>query len=90
MDDRKDNDRQHKDIEKQKCNSVEFTHGARIISYNLNEDERPDGMKVRFKVRVVSGKPAEAVNQRQAEAIKELLLWARQHRTGQQPPNPSP
>ena len=38
-------------------------------------------MKVRFKVRVETGKKAAALNAQQAEAIKELLEWARQHRT---------
>jgi hypothetical protein len=54
--------------------------GARIISYNFNEDERPGGMKVRAKIRIVSGKQAEAVNAAQAEAIRELLIWVRQQR----------
>jgi hypothetical protein len=52
----------------------------RIISYNFNEDERPGGMKVRFKIRVETGRKAAALNAQQAEAIKELLQWARQHR----------
>ena len=55
-----------------------------IISYNLREDERPDGIKVRFKVRVETGRKAAVAEARQAEAMKELLLWARQHRTRQQ------
>jgi hypothetical protein len=59
--------------------------GARIISYNFNEDERPGGMKVRAKIRVVSGKQAEAINAAQAEAIRELLIWVRQQRRQQQP-----
>ena len=54
---------------------------GRVISYNLREDERPGGMKVRFKIRVETGKKAAARNAQQAEAIKELLQWARQHRT---------
>lgn len=56
-----------------------------IISYNLNEDERPDGIKVRFKIQVVTGKRAAAIDERQAEAIRELLIWTRQQRTGQPP-----
>ena len=60
--------------------------GARIISYNFNEDERPGGMKVRAKIRVVSGKQAEAINAAQAEAIRELLIWVRQQRRQQQEP----
>ena len=54
---------------------------GRVISYNLREDERPGGMKVRFKIRVETGKKAAARNAQQAEAIKELLQWARQRRT---------
>ena len=54
---------------------------GRVISYNLREDERPGGMKVRFKIRVEEGKKAAALNAQQAEAIKELLEWARQHKT---------
>ena len=66
--------------EKHDSNSPGITGGARIISYNLNEDERPGGMKVRFKVRVETGRKAAALNAQQAEAIKELLQWARQHK----------
>ena len=58
--------------------------GARIISYNFNEGERPGGMKVRAKIRIVKGREAQAVNAAQAEVIRELLLWARQHRQAQQ------
>jgi len=54
---------------------------GRVISYNLREEERPGGMKVRFKIRVETGKKAAARNAQQAEAIRELLQWARQHRT---------
>ena len=59
---------------------------GRIISYNLNEDERPGGIKVRFKIQVVTGKRAAAIDERQADAIRELLIWTRQQRT-QQPPS---
>jgi hypothetical protein len=58
--------------------------GARIISYNFSEGERPGGMKIRAKIRVVSGRQAAALNARQAEAIRELLVWARQHRQSRQ------
>ena len=68
--------------EKHDSNSPGIMEGARIISYNLNEDERPGGIKVRFKIRIETGKKAAVLNQQQAEAIKELLLWARQHRPG--------
>jgi hypothetical protein len=69
------------DQEKHDGNSPGMVNGPRIISYNLNEDERPGGMKVRFKVRIETGRKAAALNAQQAEAIKELLEWARQHRT---------
>ena len=61
-------------------NSRGIMGGPRIISYNLNEGERPGGMKVRFKVRIETGKKAAALNAQQAAAIKELLQWARQHK----------
>jgi len=70
-----------KGSEIQDSNSPGMVKGPRIISYNLNEDERPGGMKVRFKVRIETGKKAAALNAQQAEAIKELLEWARQHKT---------
>jgi hypothetical protein len=53
---------------------------GRVISYNLNEGERPAGLKVRFKIRVESGRKAAARDAQLAEAIKELLQWSRQHR----------
>jgi hypothetical protein len=46
----------------------------------LNESERPSGVKIRFKIRVVTGKAAAAIDRQQADAIKEYLRWARQHR----------
>ena len=64
----------------QDSNSPGMVNGPRIISYNLNEDERPGGMKVRFKIRIETGRKAAALNAQQAEAIKELLQWARQHK----------
>ena len=66
---------------KQAGNPGSVMDGARIISYNFSEGERPGGMKVRFKIRVETGRKAAARNAQQAEAIKELLQWARQHRT---------
>ena len=42
--------------EEHDSNSGSIMDGQRIISYNLNEDERPGGLKVRYKVRVVSGR----------------------------------
>jgi hypothetical protein len=68
------------DQEKHGSNSPGIIAGPRIISYNLNEAERPGGMKVRYKIRVETGKKTAAINAAQAQAIKELLLWARQHK----------
>ncbi len=66
--------------EMQDSNSSGIVNGPHIISYNLNEDERPGGLKVRYKIRIETGKKAAALNAQQAQAIKELLLWARQHK----------
>ena len=64
-------------------NSPGDLKGARIIAYNVKEEERPggpDGLKVRWKFRVETGRKAEAVDARQAEAIKEALIWLRIHK----------
>jgi hypothetical protein len=53
---------------------------GRAISYNVNEAERPDGIKVRFKIRIATGKRAQIIDARQAEIIMEVLQWQRQHR----------
>jgi hypothetical protein len=63
--------------EKHGSNSPGIAEGARIISYNLNEDQRPDGLKVRIE----TGKKAAALDAAQAQAIKELLQWARHYRS---------
>jgi hypothetical protein len=68
------------DQEEHGSNSSGIMAGPRIISYNLNEGERPGGMKVRFKIRIETGRKAAALNAQQAEAIKELLQWACQHK----------
>ena len=74
------------DQEEQHSNSVPEMDGARIISYNFNEDERPGGIKVRAKIRIAGGQAAGTLDRAQAEAIRELLLWSRAHRTqGRQP-----
>ena len=57
----------------------------RVISYNLRKEERPGGMKVRFKIGVVSGARAKEIDARQTKAIMEVLEWVRQQRTQQDP-----
>jgi len=52
---------------------------GRVISYNVKEDQRPGGMKVRFKIRIATGKRAKEIDARQAKAIMEVLQWQRQH-----------
>jgi hypothetical protein len=67
--------------EKQAGDSPGTIKGPRIIAYNLREEERPGGMKVRYKVKIVTGRKARELDERQAEVIRELLQWAHQHRT---------
>ena len=50
-----------------------------IFAYNLNEKNTPGRMKVRWKIRVATGPEATRVDARQAEAIKEALIWAHRH-----------
>jgi hypothetical protein len=52
---------------------------VRVISYNVPEGNRPDGIKVRFKIRIAAGKRAKEIDARQARAILEVLQWQRQH-----------
>jgi hypothetical protein len=50
-----------------------------IFSYNMDENKTPGGMKVRWKIRVATGREAARVDARQAEAIKEALIWVHRH-----------
>jgi hypothetical protein len=56
------------------------------IVYNLREGERPDGLKVRLKIKIATGPEARELDARQAEAIRRLLPWA-QH--NQHSPDPT-
>jgi hypothetical protein len=71
--------------EKQPGNAGLFIPESGIIAYNLNEGERPDGLKVRFKIKVVTGAEARELDAQQAEAIWRPLQWAQQnqHSPGQ-------
>jgi hypothetical protein len=69
------------EFEKQQGNSGGALKGPRIISYNLSEEQRPGGMKVRFKIRIETGKKAAAIDAAQADALRELLEWSREYRT---------
>jgi hypothetical protein len=60
-------------------NSPEAIPSGTIYSYNLDDSKTPGGIKVRWKVRVVTGPQAARYDTRQAEAIKEALTWALRH-----------
>ena len=49
--------------------------GPRVIAYNLREEERPGGIKVRWKWRIETGRKATALDTRQAEVIRRILQW---------------
>jgi hypothetical protein len=62
-------------------NSPRAIPESTIYSYNLDDTKTPGGLKVRWKVRVVTGPAAARYDARQNQAIRELLTWAsqRQH-----------
>ena len=64
-------------------NSPGISPKGRLISYNVSQGERPGGIKVRFKIRIATGKRAAEIDARQATAIMEVLQWQRQ----QKPPS---
>jgi hypothetical protein len=68
--------------EEQAGHSSQAVKGPSIISYNLRREERPGGMKVRYKIKIETGRKARELDERQAEVIRDLLAWARQHRRG--------
>jgi hypothetical protein len=50
-----------------------------IDVYNLDPAETPGGMKVRWRVKTVTGKDAEHLGKLQNQAIIALLTWADKH-----------
>jgi hypothetical protein len=58
----------------------EYPRKGGVVSYNVSEEERPGGIKVRFKIRIATGKRAQEIDARQAKAIMEVLQWQRQHK----------
>jgi hypothetical protein len=56
----------------------------RFISYRLRPEERPDGLDVRYVVKVVSGDRAKEIDARQAKAMMDLLRWCRDYRQQQE------
>jgi hypothetical protein len=62
--------------EKHAGNSPADIPDSAIYTYNMDESKTPGGLKVRWKVRVITGPAAAAYDARQNAAIKELLQWA--------------
>jgi hypothetical protein len=50
-----------------------------IFAYNLGQGGTAGGMKVRWKIRVATGPEAQRAEARQADAIREALVWLRKH-----------
>jgi hypothetical protein len=63
-------------LEEQAGNSPESIPGETIYMYNLDDTKTAGGLKVRWKVRVISGPAAARWDARQNKAIMELLQWA--------------
>ena len=61
-------------------NSPGIAPNGRVISYNTTEGERPGGIRVRFKIRIATGKRAREIDARQAKVIMEVLQWKRQQK----------
>jgi hypothetical protein len=60
-------------------NSPASIPSSAIYSYNMDDSKTPGGLKVRWKVRVITGPAAAGYEARQNAAIRELLSWACQH-----------
>jgi hypothetical protein len=50
-----------------------------VYAYNLDDTKTPGGIKVRYKIRVITGPEAARYDTRQADAILELLRWTHRH-----------
>jgi hypothetical protein len=60
-------------------NSSPAIPGDGYLSYYRDGMENVGGLKVKWKIRVVTGPEAVRLDARQNAAIKELLAWASQH-----------
>jgi hypothetical protein len=65
--------------EDQNGNPAGISSNGRVISYNVPEGDRPDRIKVRYKIRIATGKRAREIDARQARVILEVLQWLSQH-----------
>ena len=71
-------------------NSPDTIPSGTIYSYNVDDSKTPGGIKVRWKVRVVTGPQAARYDARQAEAIREALTWAVRHQDQLRSPQDAP
>ena len=65
--------------EEQAGNSPESIPENTIYSYNMGDSKTPGGLKVRWKIRVITGPAAARYDARLNQAITELLQWATRH-----------
>ena len=79
-----------KSAEQHAGNSPDTIPGGAIYSYNMDDSKTPGGIKVRWKVRVVTGPQAARCDARQAEAIREALTWAARHQHQLHSPRDTP
>jgi hypothetical protein len=61
--------------EKKPGDSVPSIPESGTLTYNVREEERPAGIKIRWKWRIETGRKAEALDARQAEVIRRILQW---------------
>ena len=62
--------------EEHASNSPVSIPDSTIYTYNMDDSKTPGGLKVRWKVRVITGPAAAQYDVRQNAAIRELLSWA--------------
>jgi hypothetical protein len=60
------------------------TNSGEVQVYNLDHTRTPGNMKVRWRVRIATGKDAERLEKLQNQAIINLLTWADQYLTQQE------
>jgi hypothetical protein len=82
--------KQPQSAEEQAGNSPDAIPSGTIYSYNVDDSKTPGGIKVRWKVRVLTGPQAARCDARQAEAIREALIWAARHHDQLRSPQGTP
>ena len=56
-----DQEKQRENDENNMDNPLSISPNGRVISYNVPEWDRPGGIKVRFKIRIATGKRAQLI-----------------------------